>query len=273
MKKLNLSQTDISSVTPEVVGLALARVEELTTGGSLSLEQAGSLLTEVAASENLNLRTFLAESQVFSQISPPLISEAICRLEDCRIQLLTEQQLISLFTRIANCHNLKLKVFKTWASDLSSLPSDILAESIIRLRKIYLPSAKLSPDQVESIFLKISRAESLYLDTLYLSHNDVSTVSPEVLVEAVVRLETVDLSFSGLTTAQLDTILRELEERSGELRLKYLNLHGNVSITMSVRLRARALAKLGLKVRCTPSQYSLLPHCLHILPNNPWLDN
>ena len=158
-----------------------------------------------------------ADSQVFSIVSPDIISEAICRLEDCRIQFLSEQQWVSLFTRIAHHDNLKLKVFKTRGSDLSSLPSDILSEAIPRLRNISLPAASLTPDQVESIFLQIARCESLALDTLHLSHNNVSTVSPEVLLEAVARLETVDLSFSGLTAAQLDRILRLVEQRSRDI--------------------------------------------------------
>ena len=177
--------------------------------------------------------------------------------------------MVSLFTRIANHQNLKLKVFKARGSNLSSLPSDILAESIIRLRKVYLPSANLTPDQVESIFLQISRCESLFLDTLYLSHNNVSRVSPEVLVEAVERLETVDLSFSGLTAAQLERILRVVEQRREELRLKHLNLYGNDSVTMSSRLKARIQADLGLSIRSFPSQYTHF--CPHILPDNPWL--
>ena len=147
---------------------------------------------------------------MLSDISPHIIAEAICRLEDCRIQVLSKRQLVSLFTRIANHPNLKLKVFKTWSSDLSSLPSDLLAESIPRLRELHLPNAKLTPDQVENIFLRISRSESLLLHSLSLSHNNLSRVSPEVLMEAVARLTTVDLSFSGITSAHLDRQSRAL---------------------------------------------------------------
>ena len=72
MKELNLSQTKISSLSPGLVAAALVRVEEVTTGGSLSLEQAGDM-SRLCSHWSSSFIPDLHSDEIFNVATPALL--------------------------------------------------------------------------------------------------------------------------------------------------------------------------------------------------------
>ena len=85
-----------------------------------------------------------------------------------------------------------------------------MAEAMVRLENVDLVRTSLTPDQVQSIFTKISNCENLKLTELDISQNILSSVPADVLVKAISRLERV--WNTSLTRDQVTAILTFVAE-------------------------------------------------------------
>ena len=144
-----------------------------------------------------------------SVVSPAVLAAALVRLEEVsRAENLTQAQLESFFKKIASCDNMKLRKLDIYKRiDLSEVPSDILAEAVVKVNEVNISGTNLSPDQVQNIFSCITNCQCLALNNLDISQNDLSSVSPEVLAESVSRLKSIHLRVTCLTSSQVNCIL------------------------------------------------------------------
>lgn len=155
-----------------------------------------------------------------SVVSPAVLSAALVRLEEVsRAENLTQDQLESLFKKIASCDDMKLRRLDIYKRiDLSAVPSDTLAEAVVRLKEVNISGTNLSPDQVQNIFSSITNCPCLALNNLDISQNDLSSVSPEILAESISRLDTIHLHVTCLTSTQVNCILNLVGRQSTRLR-------------------------------------------------------
>ena len=206
--------------------------ENIRIGAAVRLEET-DLQTSFASEESLiDWFNFIAESPVMNlrslttcgiayDILPEVVASALVRAENVRAQFLSEDAQIALFKKITNTDDIKLRRLVISYSDLSILSPDILAETVVTLEDIDISETKLTPDQVQGIFDKISSCENLALRRLTVKGNNLSSVPAPHLVRAISRLEEIDLDKTHLHHQdQVVPIFTLLAERKSSKLLK-----------------------------------------------------
>ena len=121
-----------------------------------------------------------------SSVDPELLSQTATNLEEFVSSDLTLPQLLSLFSKIIETEDLKLKLLDICRSDLSEVPPTLLARAAVRL--VSLIARSLNSEQVQEILLKIFeeknnlRTKNLNIFTC----SSIETVSPETLAAALI---------------------------------------------------------------------------------------
>ena len=123
-----------------------------------------------------------------SSVDPELLSQTATNLEEFVSSDLTLPQLLSLFSKIIETEDLKLKLLNIYRSDsdLSEVPPPLLARAAVRL--VSLIARSLNSEQVQEILLKIFeeknnlRTKNLNIFTC----SSIETVSPETLAAALI---------------------------------------------------------------------------------------
>jgi len=150
-----------------------------------------------------------------SEVPGDLLGQVIARLvkvnlgsinyivSDFRGTRLTSRQCCHIFTQ--SLKSKTLADLNLEHVDLSQVPSDLLANSLSRLRKVNLTTTNLTTGQCQDL-LSATAASTTLLD-LDLKCVNLNGVSPHVLAMAVSRLETVNLGYTWLTAQHFIPLL------------------------------------------------------------------
>ena len=114
-------------IAPRVLSQAVVKLEEISLEG-ISTEQAESIFTAIAESEDITLRD-LYMSGDFWTVSPSVFAQAVSRLEeiDLGIDKVSNEQLEALCSSVVETRDLKLKKL-TGNFDLTSVPAEVLCQ-------------------------------------------------------------------------------------------------------------------------------------------------
>lgn len=134
----------------------------------------------------------------------------------------------------------KLTSLALQGSDLLSVEPGLLEGLVRGLEELKLEGTQLTDGQQQTIF------ESVVLGTklkkLEVTCSNLSSVEPSLLARAASRLEEVSLGRAGLTSVQMEAILRALNSKA---RLARLDLSGNLHLaTVAPSLLAAAVGEL-----------------------------
>ena len=107
-------------------------------------------------------------------VSPTILTEAIVSLEKISIpkSSLTANQLTSIFQMIAESEETKLRHINISGNDLSSVPSEFISRSVVKLEMVNLEDCHLTIDQMTEIFDGITESTRLRLKELNIRDND-----------------------------------------------------------------------------------------------------
>ena len=184
---------------------AAVRLEETDIYRSLkSPEDINDWIKFIAESPIMNLKRLDTVGNT-SDVSPDVLAAALVRVEDVKASYLSADQSVALMEKIAS-EEIRLRKLLLYFCNLSAVSQDILAKAVVRLENVSLAMTRLSPDQVQSIFTKISNCENLKLTELDISDNILSSVPADVLVKAISRLKRVNMSNTSLTRDQVTAI-------------------------------------------------------------------
>jgi len=159
-------------------------------------------------------------------VRPGVLARVAARLDAFLVEgggALGEEQLAALMARLAQ-PGARLGRLCLPGADLTSLPPDLLAAAVPRLRAAVFPRAKLTEEQVVAVFQALDGAEPARLRMLDLKNVDVSMVEPSVLARVVGRLRAAELYDTRLTRHQLHCLVGVLADPASSL--KELNIGG-----------------------------------------------
>ena len=114
-------------IEPRVLSQAVVKLEEISLGG-ISTEQAESIFTTIAESEDIKLRALYVSGD-FWTVSPSVFAQAVSSLEqiDLGIDKVSNEQLEALCSSVVETRDLKLKKL-TGNFDLTSVPAEVLCQ-------------------------------------------------------------------------------------------------------------------------------------------------
>ena len=221
MRNLDISGTDLSFVSPEVLSEVIVKMKVVNLFDSnLTSEQLDTILIRIMkSSDDLNLSSLRTSLTSFSSVPPAILSKALVRLEkvDLANPELTKDQVAAILVEVGESKNLRLKSLPLSHIDLSRVPPQVFAKAVVRLERVTLRFTKLTTEHVEAALVQISTSQDLRLKSLAVPNVDLSPVEPEILVRAVLRLEGVKLLTA--TARQVEAILTEIiENRKNKFR-------------------------------------------------------
>lgn len=238
------SMLQCSSVSPDVFGDALVRIETVVLRGRddiVSQTKVSSLMRKIAVIEDMALRTLRLLWVNLSHIPPVIVSDAVVKLEELSVTRgLTDHLAKAILMKVGTSAGMKLKALTLKNDDLHSVPSETIAKAVSRLEKITLYNCDLSTSQLQSIFCQVAEGKSSKLEDISVSQNNVSQVPTELLLKALSRLVKVDLLNTKLTTAQLTGIYTMIAENKCEkLKCIFLGRNDHSSVPQSICNQAR----------------------------------
>ena len=123
MRNLNISGTDLSFVSPEVLSEVIVKMKVVNLFDSnLTSEQLDTILIRIMkSSDDLNLSSLRTSLTSFSSVPPAILAKALVRLEkvDLENPELTKDQVAAVLVEVGESQNLRLKSLPLSHIDLS----------------------------------------------------------------------------------------------------------------------------------------------------------
>ena len=166
------------------------KVEEIKLYHTLlTEEQLEGIITAIADCQQIKLKKIDLRDNNLSSICAEILATSTVKLENISLENteLSPDQIIGILTRITDGvmdEDIKLKHLEIGGNDLSKVPAELLVQSLLGLEDVSLKNAKLSADQMRTMFTTISERKDMKLSSLDLRENDISSVS-ESLIKAV----------------------------------------------------------------------------------------
>ena len=190
LKALSLYAEDLSSVSPEVLTLAVSRLETVELPGCrLSPSQLKLLLNQVADGKCFKLKLLDLQMNDISQVPSDLLVVATQRLERVNFRgcKLTTEQLHSVFSDLAEGKCSKLKHLNLSDNNMSQIPSELLVAATQRLESIDFvdfQGSALTTEQVTALYQMVAERRFGSLRKLGIScYVDMDYTVPPSLIE------------------------------------------------------------------------------------------
>ena len=199
--KVRLSRDNFEEIFPTRRFRNIATVKMVHP--CVSAVQLGDLLDEECG----NRRFLDFGSTDLSSVPADILSEGIVNLRRAGFEnaKLTPDQAKTLFLKIKEKTELKLRFLKIRFDNLSSVSPDILTKAVMRLEEVNVGYTHLTSKQVNTLMRTIQGAK-LSLRKLIIGGNDLSSVSPDILSQAMVKLKAGNLVSTYLSRGQMNAL-------------------------------------------------------------------
>ena len=227
LKKLDIRNYDLSGLTPDMIGAALVKFEEVNISDThLTPHHLAAVFQTITTSPIVRLVRLDCSKNDVSSVPGDLLTDAVSRLETVNMShtRLNQAQLLTLCKRVADNPGSMRTLKLGHTPDLVLVTPHILAGAVCRLEEMSLSTVTV--EQLDYLCTAITECSSLRLRSLVLSYQDLSDITPDTLALAVCYLEDVDLYDTKLTTRQLDTLFNVILDCK-DLKLRRLNLANN----------------------------------------------
>ena len=247
LSSLNVSGSDLSSVSPRLLSRATVRLARATFyDTNLSPDQVSALFTRIWQTERWRTADFRLERLRISltslkNVHPWILCNAVVRLG--KISLLssaniTEDQLAYVLEQVAQSPVLNLKKLKLDGLDFSSVDPGVFSQALVRLEQVELFGNLLTEEQWLQLFQLMATTRQLKLRSLrlaiassvgdpYLNNaliRSLALIPPGVLSQALVRLEKLVIYGYMLDPPQVKALFKAIVQ-TPELRLRRLTAH------------------------------------------------
>ena len=210
MKELDLLDTDLTSLSPELLGKAVNNLEKINLSGSkLHGEQLNQMFQEFDFKilkdlnmDYLDLSAVLPESLAMVLINLKKISLKKCNLTTAQINLIFES--IAKNTR----EDVKLKNANLYGNNFKEVEAEHLSNSASKLAYLDISNTNISHAVTSSLLTHLSEiGDNSHLRHLVLAGIPLTHVQASLVTSAMARLEKLDLSNCSLSWEQLEVIL------------------------------------------------------------------
>ena len=216
MKELDLLDTDLTSLEPHLLGLAINKLEKVNLSGSkLRGDQLNSLLQHFDFKSLVDVNfDYLDLSEITEECLVKLLSLAqSLSLKKC----LLSSDLVNAALR-ATTEQTQLKRANFHGNNFTSVSSEYLAALAVQLEHLDLSQTNMTEDNVTAVLAVLGTSECR-LRSLTLAGLSLSGVAPHLIRQVINKLERLDLSNCGLTPSQLNFILADLGPQLREISL------------------------------------------------------
>lgn len=201
----------VANLSPKKLKKSACKVKILLLEYPTS-NQIGKIFTELASTEETNLRNFqIAGDNVerdLSHLSPGIVSAALLKLENTDELLekiiLSPGQINHLMMKIKDAANFNFTRMNFLPHNISRVPSDVLVGAVTRLESVLL--ADVTSAQLQALFTRIMYGGSK-LNGFALHQVDLSTITPVVLLGALRMVRVVCFYTAVFTTDQITAII------------------------------------------------------------------
>ena len=208
MRDLDLLDTDLTSLQPQLLGEAFNKLEKVNLSGSkLEGDQLNTMLEIFDYKTLLDINfDYLDLSKVRDEgLGKLLGSIEKLSLKKCS---LSSEQVNTALAGLATSQETKLKKINFHGNNLSSVSGDSLASLALRLDSLEVSQTGLSEATITSLLTRITTGPSR-LRSLTLAGISLASLSPDsgVLLLLTRKLERLDLSNCHLSPGQLNCLL------------------------------------------------------------------
>ena len=164
LKSLDISGVDLSRVDPEILAIAVARLEAVTLSGTrINNDQVVSIFSEMSQNTVMKEIDFkLSSDFILSSVAPEVLASALIRLEEVRAVAfgITDDQAKALFGEMAqNSQNCNLKKLSLYGGDFSAVDPEVLVTAVTNVKEVCLCDSDLGLEQITSIFTHVLQGE------------------------------------------------------------------------------------------------------------------
>ena len=240
LTELNIGYNNLSGVDLELLAKVVTNLDTLNlTNTKLTQQQIASVIT--SASKGSKLKKLNISENDLSGVDPGLLAKAVVNLETLDIgnTKLTQQQAAVIFSGV--CEGSRLNVLNISDNNLSEVEPELLAKTVIKLKKLDIRYSDITKQQASVILTAIS--EGRRLTDLNIGFNDLREVCPELMAKAVTNLEILDVTFTDLTQQQATAIISTISNGS---KLIELHFYGDDLSGVDPKLLANIAIKLEI---------------------------
>ena len=224
VKKFNLIHYDLSDVDARQFFRAMSRLVEVDLCVCRITDvQTQALFAEILPTTQIK-KLDLGWTNL-SQLDPGLFSRVMARMENVVFthdNHLTTAQLEAFFTEAVS--STLLKTMEIRHGNLSTLHHEVLSQAVTRLEEVTLWQARLTQDQVQSMFTAMSR--NTQIKNLDITRINMSNVKPQVLATVLNGLDEVTIDRTDITLDQAKAFFSGM---SGNTQLKKLRFQDDLS--------------------------------------------
>ena len=200
-----------------------------------------SLFETIQASKTISLKKLNLGGISFNPYSGPLVADTLLKLEsvDFHRAQVSAEHLRFLLQKLrksdSESHNLKhvrFGRFMDWWKKFNQIPSNLFAESLIKLVSIDLPN-NLKAEQIRMLLTKIKSSDTPKLKEINFGFTELMGIPTPLLVDSILKLETVTIGAETLhcfglpnitvSTEQVAALLSSIVKRQG-FRLRNLKI-------------------------------------------------
>jgi len=240
LKKINISNNDMSKAESEPMAQAICRMEEV----NLRYTHLTTIQCETIFSESTKNSSKLAKLDISSNdislVNPELLAKATCQMEEVNMSdtSMTTQQCETILESAMNSSKLvKLDITE---NDIPLVNPELLAKAVCQMEEVELSDTDMSTIQCEMIFLESAKTSSK-LVKLNIEGNDLSLVS-EIMGKAICKMKEVNLRRTSLTPQQCEEIFVECAKNSS--KLAKLDIEDNDLSLVSPEIMGKAICKM-----------------------------
>ena len=163
IKVLALVQMKFSGIAPRTVAKAINSLETFEVGKQNHFDEIQMIDTFEEMSKKTNLKKILIHAEFLKKVPARILGKALNKMHhvechDDKEVSLTSEQLIEIFNKMSyqtNLQTLFMLIPDASEGSIISVPDDILARAISKLRVFIAPLLKFSESQIESVFQSI----------------------------------------------------------------------------------------------------------------------
>ena len=227
MKELDLLDTDLTSLPPELLGKAVNNLEKINLSGSkLHGEQLNQMFQEFDFKilkdlnmDYLDLSAVLPESLAMVLINLKKISLKKCNLTTAQINMIFESIVKN------SREDVKLKNANLYGNNFKEVAPEHLSHSASKLTYLDISNTNISHAVTTSLLTHLSEiGEHSHLRHLVLAGIPLTHIPASLVTSAMARLEKLDLSNCSLAWEQLEVILDAVKPPAPLRQLSLFNV-------------------------------------------------
>jgi len=229
LKDVDFSSTHLNTVTKEMFGAALAKMEKVSLRLVAPAIQIRALFEEM--SRNSSIKSLALSEASVSMVDPKMLARVLSKLGQVSLNtnILTNEQARELFGELR--HNCRLNILDLDDNDLSAVNPDDLAAVVANnnIEELGLDDTRLSSEQITALLTRAQ--ENTKLKRLSLLGNSISQVDPALLERAKQAIVQLDIdsdeeledyesdeenSLDGFIASESDEEINEEEESEND---------------------------------------------------------